>query len=76
MSLASSLPLQERISYYRKQAEETLVRARLAPDQDTHMGLLNLAAGWHNLAIELEKLLDLPAAGAVEAALSKTPPQN
>lgn len=75
MSLADSLPSEERIAFYRKKAEETLLRAQLAPDPDTHNGLLNLAAGWHNLATELERLMEYPTAGAAEAA-RKTPPQN
>ena len=53
--LLDSLPLAQRVTYYRRLAEDALREAGAVGDRDARGGLLSMAAGWHLLASELER---------------------
>jgi hypothetical protein len=53
--LLDSLPLAQRVMYYRRLAEAALYEASAVADRDARGGLLSMAAGWHLLASELER---------------------
>jgi len=56
MDLAlDSLSLAERLTHYRRFAEDALSEADIAADRNARGGLLSMAAGWHMLASELER---------------------
>lgn len=66
-----SLPLEERIAHYRQYAQEAMEKAASIADQDLRTGFLNMAAGWHTLADEIEQTLEkldseVPHAGAAQ----------
>ena len=62
VSLVDSLPPDQRAAYYRKQAAEALQKAGTEPQSHVREGFLRLAAAWHGLAAELEKIV-LPVDG-------------
>lgn len=49
------LPVEQRLLCYRQFAEQALRQARGTGDRDIRAQLLDLAAGWHFLATEVEK---------------------
>lgn len=53
--------LLQRLSYYRRLAEEALRKASSTSDIDLHAGYLGMAAGWHSLAMEIERSLQTEA---------------
>ena len=64
--LLESLPLAQRLLRYRQLSQEALQKATHIEDEEMRAGYLSMAAGWHMLATEIEKLRDRqPAAGNV-----------
>lgn len=64
--LLESLPLAQRLLRYRQLSQEALQKATNIEDEEMRAGYLSMAAGWHMLATEIEKLRDRqPAAGDV-----------
>ena len=64
--LLESLPLAQRLLRYRQLCQEALQKATNIEDEEMRAGYLSMAAGWHMLATEIEKLRDRqPAAGDV-----------
>ena len=51
-------------------------RAAAAADPSVRDGLLDLAAGWHGLARELETKVSGPSAGEMETASRPAPEQS
>jgi hypothetical protein len=74
--LTSDSSLRERTAYYRAKAEDALERAAAAADPSVRDGLLDLAAGWHGLARELETKTAGPTAGEMETASRPAPEQS
>lgn len=56
--LLDSLPLAQRLLRYRQLSQEALQKATHIEDEDMRAGYLSMAAGWHMLATEIEKLRD------------------
>lgn len=48
------LPLAERVQQYREMADATLIKAQTIEDPEMRKQYLNMAAGWHALAQQLE----------------------
>ena len=61
--LLESLPLAQRLLRYRQLSQEALQKATNIEDEDMRAGYLSMAAGWHMLATEIEKLRDRQRAG-------------
>jgi len=59
--LLESLPLAQRLLRYRQLSQEALQKATNTEDQEMRAGYLSMAAGWHMLATEIEKLRDRQA---------------
>lgn len=78
--LLESLPLAQRLLRYRQLSQEALQKATNIDDEEMRAGYLSMAAGWHMLATEVEKLRDRqptradygpePSTGSDEAAIS------
>lgn len=51
-----SLPLAQRLMRYRQLSQEALRKATQTEDEDMRAGYLSMAAGWHMLATEIERL--------------------
>ena len=60
--LLESLPLAQRLLRYRQLSQEALQKATNIEDEDMRAGYLSMAAGWHMLATEMERLRDRQAA--------------
>ncbi len=72
--LLESLPLAQRLLRYRQLSQEALQKATNIEDEEMRAGYLSMAAGWHMLATEIEKLRDRqPAAGDVLTELRTEP---
>jgi hypothetical protein len=56
--LLESLPLAQRLLRYRQLSQEALQKATNIEDEEMRAGYLSMAAGWHMLATEIEKLRD------------------
>jgi hypothetical protein len=56
--LLESLPLAQRLLRYRQLSQEALQKATNIEDAEMRAGYLSMAAGWHMLATEIEKLRD------------------
>jgi hypothetical protein len=56
--LLESLPLAQRLLRYRQLSQEALQKATNIEDEEMRAGYLSMAAGWHMLAVEVEKLRD------------------
>jgi hypothetical protein len=71
--LLESLPLAQRLLRYRQLSQEALQKATNIEDEEMRAGYLSMAAGWHMLATEIEKLRDRQPAKdmASETALSE-----
>lgn len=54
--LLDSLPLAQRLLRYRQLSQEALQKATNLDDEDMRAGYLSMAAGWHMLATEVERL--------------------
>jgi hypothetical protein len=54
--LLESLPLTQRLLRYRQLSQEALQKATNIQDEATRAGYLSMAAGWHTLATEIERL--------------------
>lgn len=54
--LLESLPLAQRLLRYRQFSQEALRKATDTADEDLRAGYLSMAAGWHMLATEIERL--------------------
>jgi hypothetical protein len=54
--LLESLPLAQRLLRYRQLSQEALQKATNIQDEATKAGYLSMAAGWHTLATEVERL--------------------
>ena len=52
---------QERATLYREAAAEALSLAESATTREMLTGYLNLANGWHTLALEIERVFDGPS---------------
>lgn len=48
------LPVEERVQQYREMADATLLKAQTVEDPEMRKQYLNMAAGWHALAQQLE----------------------
>ena len=55
--LLASLPPDERAERYREFAAQAIMRAQDAASADERAEHLTMAAGWHTLAVEVERLL-------------------
>lgn len=77
-ALLDSLPLEERAARCRKFAEEALRQAARAKDSVMRANYLTIAAGWHGLAAELERLLEsqIVVSGGTEAQDAPKRPPN
>jgi len=53
-----ALPLAQRLLRYRQLSQEALQKATKVEDEDMRAGYLSMAAGWHMLATEIERLRD------------------
>jgi hypothetical protein len=62
--LLESLPLAQRLLRYRQLSQEALQKATNIEDEEMRAGYLSMAAGWHMLAVEIEKLRDRQPATA------------
>ena len=62
--LLESLPLAQRLLRYRQLSQEALQKATNIEDREMRAGYLSMAAGWHMLATEIEKLRDRQPAAA------------
>lgn len=60
--LLESLPLAQRLLRYRQFSREALQKATAIDDEEMRAGYLGMAAGWHMLATEVEKLRDRQSA--------------
>lgn len=56
--LLDSLPHDQRIAHYRQFAVDAFRQAHLAQDPALRAKYLAMAAGWHNLAAESQKLME------------------
>jgi len=56
--LLDALPLAQRLLRYRQLSQEALQKATKVEDEDMRAGYLSMAAGWHMLATEIERLRD------------------
>ena len=56
--LLESLPSDQRVARYREFAKEALRQAALITDPTVRSNCLMVAAGWHALASESERLMD------------------
>jgi tellurite resistance protein len=56
--LLESLPLAQRLLRYRQLSQEALQQATKIENDELRAGYLSMAAGWHILATEIEKLRD------------------
>ena len=54
--LLESLPLAQRLLRYRQFSQEALRKATDIKDEEMRAGYLSMAAGWHMLATEIERL--------------------
>ena len=52
------MPLAQRLLRYRQLSQEALQKATNVEDEEMRAGYLSMAAGWHMLATEIEKLRD------------------
>lgn len=50
------MPLAQRLLRYRQLSQEALQKATNIQDETTRAGYLSMAAGWHTLATEVERL--------------------
>lgn len=62
------LPLHKRIEHYRRQAAEALRQAGTSAEPHTREGFLKVAAAWHGLSVELERLVSAAIPGAPEGS--------
>lgn len=62
--LLESLPLAQRLLRYRQLSQEALQKATNIDDEEMRAGYLSMAAGWHMLATEIEKLRDRQSSAA------------
>lgn len=60
--LLESLPLTQRLLRYRQLSQEALQQATSIENEEMRAGYLSMAAGWHMLATEIERLRDRQAA--------------
>ena len=77
--LLDSLPLEERAARCRQFAQEALRQAHLVRDPKLRANYLTMAAGWHGLAAEPERLLEshIVVSGGTEAQNTpKRPPKH
>ena len=56
--LLDALPVAQRLLRYRQFSQEALQKATKIEDEDMRAGYLSMAAGWHMLATEIERLRD------------------
>jgi len=56
--LLASLPPHERAERYRQFAAQAVAKAQETSDPDQRAEYLTMAAGWHGLAVESERLVD------------------
>jgi hypothetical protein len=54
--LLESLPLAQRLLRYRQLSQEALQKATNLDDDEMRAGYLSMAAGWHMLATEIERV--------------------
>ena len=54
--LLEVLPLAQRLLRYRQLSQEALQKATNIANEDMRAGYLSMAAGWHMLATEIERL--------------------
>ena len=59
--LLESLPLTQRLLRYRQLSQEALQQATSIENEEMRAGYLSMAAGWHMLATEIERLRDRPS---------------
>jgi hypothetical protein len=52
-----ALSLEERAKHYREFANEAFRRAAVSGTNELRAGYLSMAAGWHTLAIEMERVM-------------------
>jgi hypothetical protein len=55
--LLASLPPDQRAERYREFAAQAIIRAQHAANTDERAEHLTMAAGWHTLAVEAERLI-------------------
>ena len=55
-----SRPADERARHYRELAEEAMRMAEAVKDETLRSGYMAMAAGWHSMAQEAERLVTLP----------------
>ena len=60
--LLESLPLTQRLLRYRQLSQEALQKATNLENDEMRAGYLSMAAGWHMLATEMERLRDRQSA--------------
>ena len=60
--LLESLPLTQRLLRYRQLSQEALQKATITENDEMRAGYLSMAAGWHMLATEMERLRDRQSA--------------
>jgi hypothetical protein len=71
--LLESLPLAERLLRYRQLSQEALQKATNIQDEASRAGYLSMAAGWHTLATEIERLREHRAPGEVRPPEEASP---
>lgn len=80
--LLESLPLAQRLLRYRQLSQEALRKATDTADKDIRAGYLSMAAGWHMLATEIERVTNREGVGDTrdeacdEFAPGEKPAQN
>lgn len=73
--LLESLPLAQRLLRYRQLSQEALQKATDIQDEATRAGYLSMAAGWHTLATEIERLREHHAPAEIHP-LEETSPER
>jgi hypothetical protein len=69
-----SLPLAQRLLRYRQLSQEALQKATKMENDELRAGYLSMAAGWHMLATEIEKLRDRQSAAKELPPVTGAPP--
>ena len=74
--LLDALPLDQRLARYRELAEDALRRAAMTTDPSIHADLLSMAAGWHLLLGELERVQEHASLAEEMTHPSKAPARH
>jgi hypothetical protein len=75
--LLASLPPGKRAERYRQFASEAVRKSQEAKDSDRRAEYLTMAAGWHDIATEAERVMETPGeAGPSEDGEAKSADSN